>query len=368
MDGAVVLPIFQTAMFETGDQAERYDDIRYLRLSNSPNHLVLQRKLAALENAESALVTASGMAAISTTLLALLRAGDHLLVQDCLYGGTHDLLTKDLPAFGITFDFIDPADPASWGASLRPGTKAIYLETISNPLMEVADLEAAVAFARARHLVSIVDNTFASPVNFRPVEHGFDLSLHSATKYLNGHSDIVAGACIGRAELVAAVRRKLNHLGGSLDPHAAFLLHRGLKTLAVRVAHQNRSAQAIAEFLASHPAVAAVHYPGLPTHPDHARARALFDGFGGMMSFEVHGGAEDAEAFMRRTRIPVVAPSLGGPETLVTRPAATSHLGMARADRERLGISDRLIRMSVGLEATEDLIEDLDQALRPSAK
>jgi cystathionine beta-lyase/cystathionine gamma-synthase len=230
-------------------------------------------------------------------------------------------------------------------------------------LMQVADLEAGVAFAKRFGLISMVDNTFASPVNFRPAEHGFDLSLHSATKYLNGHSDIVAGACIGRADLVQTITRKLNHLGGVLDPHAAFLLHRGLKTLAVRVAHQNRSALAIAEFLDHHPAVAAVHYPGLPSHPAHARAGALLDGFGGMISFEVNGGGADAEAFMRHTRIPVIAPSLGGPETLLTRPAATSHVGMARTDRERLGISDQLIRLSTGLEATEDLIEDLDQAL-----
>lgn len=364
IDGAVVTPIFQTAMFETGEAASSYHHIRYLRLSNSPNHILLHRKLAALENAQAALVAGSGMAAISTTLLALLQTGDHLIAQDCLYGGTYDLLTKDLPKLGIAFDFVDGTDPDAWRRALRPTTKAIYFETISNPLMQVPDLDAGVSFAKAHGLVSIIDNTFASPVNFRPAEHGFDLSLHSATKYLNGHSDLVAGACIGRADLVGAVARKLNHFGGSLDPHAAFLLNRGMKTLALRVAHQNRSALAIARFLENHPAVEAVNYPGLERHPQHARATDLLDGYGGMLSFELRGGKDTAEAFMARVELPTVAPSLGGAETLVTRPAATSHLGMTAADREKLGIRDRLIRWSTGLEATDELIEDIDRAIR----
>src|SRR5258705_8741097 len=226
---------------------------------------------------------------------------------------------------------------------------------MSNPLLQVGDLQAIAYFARENDLVSIVDNTFASPVNFRPAEWGFDLSLHSATKYLNGHSDIVAGVVIGRADLVTRVTHKLNHLGGSLDPHAAFLLHRGLKTLALRVRYQNDSALRIAQFLESHPAVARVNYPGLESHPRHQRARELFEGCGGVLSFEPQHGVAAAERLLKKTQLATVAPSLGGVETLVTRPATTSHAGMLPEDRRRLGISDSLIRVSIGIEATEDL-------------
>jgi cystathionine beta-lyase/cystathionine gamma-synthase len=361
--GAVTVPIFQTAMFETVG-GEGYHNTRYLRLNNSPNHVALHGKLAALENAESALVAASGMAAISTALLAVLSAGDHLLIQDSLYGGTHDFVTRDLPGFGISYDFIDADDSAGWQDKLRPATKAIYVESMSNPMLQVNDLKAAAAFGKEHGLVSLIDNTFASPVNFRPAEWGFDLSLHSCTKYLNGHSDIVAGAVIGGGDLVEKVRHKLNHLGGSLDPHACFLLDRGIKTLVVRMKHHNESALTIARFLAGHPAVARVNYPGLDTHPRHARAEELFDGFSGMLSFELKGGVKAAEHFVAAVTLPIKAPSLGGVESLVTRPATTSHSGMAPADRKRLGITYSLVRLSVGLEATEDLIEDFEQALR----
>jgi cystathionine beta-lyase/cystathionine gamma-synthase len=360
--GAVVAPIFQSAMFEYAGETS-YHDLRYIRLNNTPNHLALHRKLAALENAEAALVAASGMAAISATLLTFLSSGDHLLAQRCLYGGTHDLVTRDLGDFGIGYDLIDASDPDSWEAALTPTTRAIYVETMSNPLLEVPDLEAVVRFAKRHRLVSLIDNTFASPVNYRPPEHGFDLSLHSCTKYLNGHSDIVAGAVIGRAALVERVKHRLDHLGGSLDPHACFLLHRGMKTLAVRVRHQNASALQVARFLDGHPAVERVNYPGLERHPAHARARKLFDGFGGMLSFEPKGGLAAAERFLRAVRLPIVAPSLGGVESLVTRPATTSHAGLAAADRRRLGIADALVRVSIGIEAPEDLIADLDHAL-----
>jgi len=363
--GAVNLPIFQTAMFEYAGE-ESYHDVRYIRLNNSPNHLALHRKLAALENAEAGLVAASGMAAITTSLLSVLTAGDHLLAQNCLYGGTHDFLTKDFAGFGLEFDFIDGDDPDSWKSKLRPNTKAIYVEAMSNPTLQVSDLKAAAAFAREHGLVSLIDNTFPSPMNFRPAEWGFDISLHSCTKYLNGHSDIVGGACIGRADLIERITHKLNHLGGSMDPHAAFLLQRGMKTLALRVRCQNESAMKIAGFLEAHAAVETVNYPGLESHPQHKRARDLFDGFSGMLSFEIKGGVGAAERFMHKAKLPIIAPSLGGVETLITRPSTTSHSGMSREDRERLGISESLIRMSVGIEATEDIIEDLDQALRSS--
>jgi len=360
--GAVSMPIFQTAMFEYSGE-KTYDQIRYIRLNNTPNHLALHAKLAALENAEAALVAASGMAAITTSMLTILSAGDHLLIQDCLYGGTHDFVTRDLASFGIHYSFIDADQPASWLEQLRPTTKAVYVEAMTNPLLQVADLEASVRFAREHGLVSMIDNTFPSPVNFRPCEWGFDLSLHSATKYLNGHSDIVAGAVIGRATLVESITRKLNHLGGTLDPHAAFLLHRGLKTLAVRIRQHNESALRIARLLEEHPAVQRVNYPGLKSHPRHERARKLFGGFSGMLSFELKEGVEGAERFMKNVRLPVVAPSLGGVETLVTLPATTSHSGMSPQDRRRLGISDGLIRVSIGIESTDDLLEDFSSAL-----
>jgi cystathionine beta-lyase/cystathionine gamma-synthase len=360
--GAVVMPVFQSAMFEYAGETG-YHDLKYIRLNNTPTHEALHAKLAALEGGEAALATASGMAAISATLLTLLAPGDRLLAEACLYGGTHDFVRCELAELGIATDVIDANAPASWERYLQPTTRAVYVESLTNPLLQMADLEAVARFARAHGLVSIIDSTFTTPVNFRPLEHGFDLVLHSATKYLNGHSDIVAGAVVGSADLVQRITRRLNHLGGSLDPHACFLLDRGLKTLVVRVRRQNESALEVARALDGHAAVARVNYPGLERHPQHARARALFGGFGGMLSFELHGGAPAAERFMSLTTVPIVAPSLGGVETLLTRPVLTSHAGMSAADREKAGISDGLIRMSVGLEAPDEIVEDLLQAL-----
>jgi cystathionine beta-lyase/cystathionine gamma-synthase len=362
VEGAVSIPIFQSAMFEYAGETD-YHDLKYIRLNNTPNHDAVHAKLAALENAEAAIVTASGMAAISTALLTVLSAGDHLLAQDCLYGGTHDFITKDFEGFGLTYDFIDANDPSSWKEKLRPNTKAIYVETMTNPLLEVADLKAIAAFAKENDLISLIDNTFASPINFRPAEHGYDISLHSGTKYLNGHSDIVAGACIGSREMIGKIKKKLDHLGGSMDPHAVYLLHRGMKTLALRMRYQNESAMRIAHFLETHPKIEKVNHPGLESHRGHRHAADLFDGFGGMLSFEVKGDTQVADEFISNVTLPIAAPSLGGVETLITRPAITSHAGMSPEDRERLGISDRLIRFSVGIEATEDLIDDLEQAL-----
>jgi cystathionine beta-lyase/cystathionine gamma-synthase len=362
INGAVITPIFQSANFEYAGETN-YHDLKYIRLNNTPSHTALHTKLAAMENGEAALVAASGMAAISTTLLTVLAPGDHLLAQDCLYGGTLDLLNTELAALGIEVTFIDADGAASWAALVRPNTRAIYVESLTNPLLQVADLEAVVEFARTHRLLSLIDNTFATPVNFQPIDRGFDLVLHSATKYLNGHSDIVAGAVIGSREWIDRITHRLNHLGGSLDPHAAFLLDRGLKTLVVRVRHQNASAQRIAERLQAHPAVARVNYAGLSSHPRHERARRLFRGFSGMLSFEVNGGADAADRFMAHTSLPIVAPSLGGTETLLTRPSLTSHAGVDREQRRKSGITDGVIRMSVGLESTDEIIDDLVQAL-----
>ncbi len=362
IEGAVSMPIFQSSTFAYRGGTD-YHALRYIRLSNTPNHDVLHRKLAAIENAEAALVLASGMAAVTSTLMTLMDAGERMIAQDCLYGGTHDLMRHEFQRFGLGVDFVDGGAPESWARALTPKTRVFYVETISNPLMRVADLRAAVSFAHAHGLIAIVDNTFASPINFRPADAGFDLSIHSATKYLGGHSDIVAGAVIGRAELISRIARTAAHLGGSLDPHACFLMHRGMKTLGVRVRHQNRTAAAIARSLSGHAKILKVNYPGLESHPDHARARELFDGFGGMLSFEMRGGVGAADTLIANLTLPISAPSLGGVESLITRPATTSHSGMPRADRERAGINDGLIRLSLGLESADDLLEDFGAAL-----
>src|SRR5580658_4009899 len=301
--GAVEMPIFQSAMFEYVSGMS-YHDLGYIRLNNTPNHRALHAKLAELEGSEDALIAASGMAAISTTLLTVLSAGDHLLAQSTLYGGTQDLLTHEFPKLGIAVDLIDADDASSWHTKLRPNTKAIYVEAMTNPLLNVADLEGVVAFARANKLISLIDNTFATPINFRPIELGFDLSLHSCTKYLNGHSDIVAGACVGKAEMVERVRRKLNHFGGSLDPHAVFLLHRGVKTLALRVRYQYESALSLAQVFESQPRVLKGNYPGLASHPHYRLPRELFSGFGGMPSLQVKGNVDDAQRLSNRTNSP----------------------------------------------------------------
>jgi cystathionine gamma-synthase/cystathionine gamma-lyase/cystathionine beta-lyase len=360
--GSVITPIFQTTMFETLEDTA-YHDFGYLRLNNSPNHDAVHRKLAALEGGEAALVAASGMAAISTCLLTVLAPGGHLLAQRALYGGTHDLLTVEFPRLGLGHDFIDAARPETWAAALRPDTRAIYLETMTNPTLEVGDLAAAAAFAKAHGLLAIIDNTFASPVNFRPLEHGFDIVLHSCTKYLNGHSDLVAGAVIGRAELVEAVRTRLNIFGGTLDPHACFLLQRGMKTLAVRVRQQNANALTVASYLQAHPKVKAVHYPGLASHPAHARARTLFDGFGGMLAVSLHGGIEAAERCIAALQLVVHTVSLGGVESLVTMPARSTHSSLSDAERDERGIDSGLMRISIGIEAADDLVADFAQAL-----
>lgn len=362
IEGAVTTPIFQSSTFEF-EPGDGYHDIRYGRLSNTPTHHALHQKLASIEGGEDALVAASGMAAISTTVLAFLKAGDHLLAQNVLYGGTWDLFTKDLPAFGIEVDFFDGRDPSGWKEKLRPETKAIYAESITNPLMGVADHEAIVAFAKEHDLVSIIDNTFASPINFRPIEHGYDVVVHSATKYLNGHTDLIAGAIISSHAHVTAIRRKMNHLGGSLDPHACFLLTRGLKTLALRVRQQNITALELARSLDANRKVSWVYYPGLDCHRDHVRATRLLQGFGGMLSFELDGDLAETEQMISRLQLAIQAPSLGGLETLVSRPAVTSHAGLSAEELRATGIKNTLVRVSVGIESVEDLVEDFNAAL-----
>jgi len=358
--GAVSTPIFQSSTFEY--HGESYHDVGYLRLSNSPNHKVLAGRIAALEESEDALATGSGMAAISAVLLSLLSGGDHALVQDCLYGGTTGLM-NDLERFGIAHTAIDAQDPDSWAAALQENTRIIYVETLTNPLVQFADLEEVVVFAGRHGLVSVIDNTFASPVNFRPIAAGFDIVVESCTKYMSGHTDLVAGSVAGSRDRVRGAKLVLDHLGGSLDPHACFLLERGIKTLGLRVRHQNESAGRIAAALSAHPSVEKVNYPGLASHPQHERATRLLDGYGGMMSFELAGGLEAAEVFLAALTLPAVAASLGGAESLIVRPAAAVHSALTAEERAESGISDGLIRFSVGLEGTEDLLADLEAAL-----
>lgn len=363
--GALATPIFQTSTFGHSGDGD-YDEVRYTRLSNGPNQLALGRKLAALTGAEAAVATASGMAAITTTLLAHVKAGERVLFQSGLYGGTHMLATEDLPRMGIAADFAPGDDPARWREAVRPNTKVIYVEAISNPLVKVLDLHAVVRLAREVGALTVIDATFASPVNLRPMELGFDLEVHSATKYLNGHSDLIAGAVCGRAPLLQAVVHTLNHLGGSLDPHACFLLERGLKTLPLRVRQQNQNALALARFFAARPDVAAVHYPGLDRAKLPAAIADAFAGFGGVLSVELASAsdaAERADRVLRSLALATHAPSLGGPETLVTRPATTSHAGLPPAERRALGIADGLVRIACGIEDAGDLIADFAQAL-----
>lgn len=360
--GAVAMPVFQSSTFESVE-GEAYHDIGYIRLSNTPNHRALVAKLSALEGSEVALLFSSGMAAVTTSLLAHLCPGGHLLVGDCLYGGTHGFVFGLLEQFGVSHSVIDINAPETWESVLCEDSRVIYTEVMTNPLLEVADHDAVVRFAKAHGLISMIDNTFASPVNFRPCEIGYDLSIQSASKYLNGHSDIVGGTVAGRQAHLDPIKHHLDYLGGCMDPHQAWLLHRGMKTLAVRVGRQNANAQRLARMLAEHPRVCAVNYPGLAASPWHSRARALFDGFGGMLSFEPDTSSEGVDALLKALKIPLLAPSLGGVESLVTLPAKTSHAGLSTSQRDAMGLSDRLIRVSVGIEHIEDLIIDFEQAL-----
>lgn len=362
--GSVVAPIYQSATFE-GRPGET--DFRYGRYSNTPTHDLLHGKLASLEGAEAALVTSSGMSAISSTLLSLLSAGDHLLVQGGLYGGTHALVHRELPRLGIEVTEVSGGDASAWAKALRPSTRAFHLEAISNPLLRVSDLRAAVAFAREHQLLTTIDSTFATPVNLRPLELGIDLVVHSATKYLNGHSDVVAGAVMGSRERVRAVEGVVRLHGGSLDPNSCFLLSRGIRTLGVRVRRHNESGLAVARGLCELPGVTVVHHPGLEVHPDHQRARELFEGFGGMLSFEV-AAEVSVDRFLERLELFTVAPSLGGVESLACLPARTSHAALSPEERARVGIGDGLVRLSVGLEDPSDLLEDLESALLASSR
>jgi methionine-gamma-lyase len=333
----------------------------YTRYGN-PTLTVAEKKLAALESGEAAIVTASGMAAISSALLSQLRAGDEVIAVRQLYGGTYRLMRDLFPRFGITVRHVEP-DLKGIEQLASPRTKVLYIETPSNPTLRLVDLHRAVEFAKEWGLISMVDNTFASPVLQKPLAMGFNMVLHSATKFLSGHSDLIAGVAVGSKVLIEPVRQNVIYLGGSMDPEAAFLLIRGLKTLRVRIERQGQTAMIIAKYLARHPKVSRVHYPGLPSHPDHALAKRQMRGYGSMLAFDLKGGLKAASKFCDRVRVFLLAASLGGVESLVILPIYSSHYRMSLAELREAGVEPGTVRVSIGLEDPEDLIGDLEQAL-----
>lgn len=359
--GGVNTPIFASSAFHVPGPL---GTVVYPRYQNIPGQKAVAEKIAALENGEAGMVVASGMAAISSVFLALCQAGEHLVLQRNLYGGTLALALKELPLRGIKVSWVDSENPEDFAASVRPDTRLIYVETPSNPLLKILDLEALAREARSRGVLTVVDNTFATPINQNPLDLGIDIVVHSGTKYLNGHSDLCCGAVVAQSELLQAVGSAVSVYGPSLSPYDCFLLERGLKTLALRMARHNENAMAVATFLAKDPRVERVFYPGLADHPGHAVAARQMRGFGGMLSFEPRGDAETAQSVMRRLKLFKPAVSLGGVESLACFPAETSHASVPPAEREKMGIRETLIRLSVGIEDVEDLIADLDDALR----
>lgn len=355
--GGACSPIYTSTAFAFPNPANANIYPRYF---NTPNQRVINRKLAALEQGEDALVFGSGMAAIFTLLLAYLKPGDHAAFQTDLYGGTQQLVTKELVRFGVEVSFSRTAQ--EFAAALRPGTRLIYIESPSNPLLQCVDLAAVAQLGRERGVLTVIDNTFATPVNQNPIPLGFDAVIHSATKYLNGHSDVNAGVVVSSAGVIRRLTECATNYGGMLDAHSCYQLERGLKTLALRMRQHNENADRLARFLQTHPAVARVNYPGLPDHPDHAVAARQMRGFGGMLSFELRDPGQ-VDRFLSRLRVVMPALSLGGVESLVCVPSRTSHRLMTPAERQRAGISDGLVRVSVGIEDVEDLLEDFAQAL-----
>ncbi|MEM7381629.1 MAG: aminotransferase class I/II-fold pyridoxal phosphate-dependent enzyme, partial [Bacteroidota bacterium] len=346
---------------------EDVDLKRYPRYFNTPNQQGLSRKIATLEHAESALIFGSGMAAISTSLLAFLRAGDHVVLQSLLYGGTHNFVSEQFEKYGISFSFTAGLSPSDFEAEIRPNTRVIYIETPSNPLLTITDLSAIADICKRQGIVSMIDNTFASPVNQNPIDHGIDVVIHSATKYMGGHSDILAGAVASTKENMERIFQLARGLGGSLSDYTVWLLERSMKTMGIRVKAQNQNAQRMAEALIQHEDVGAVYYPGLPSHPDHDMAKRQMKGFGGMLSFELKEGL-DASIFQKSLKIIKPSMSLAGVESTVLSPALTSHSLLSAEQRAQLGITDGLIRFSVGIEEIEDLIADIDQALAKTKK
>lgn len=361
VDSPVVQPLFQSVNYiqEVGSA----EGLRYPRYGNAPNAEVVQQRMAALERAEASVVLSSGMGATACALLALLRPGDHVVASSWIYGGTRALLEQEFTSLGINVSLVDPLETRVWRRALRKQTRVIFLETPVNPTCRVLDLEPVSVVTKQSGVALVVDSTFASPINFRPLEHGADVSIHSATKFLNGHHDVLGGVVSGTAPYIEEVRRKMMVWGQAPDPFACWLLERGLKTLAVRVARQNENAQRVAEWGEGRKDIRRVLYPGLASHPDHAVAARMLDGFGGMLAFELAGGTRATERFLRRLKLFRHAPSLGGVESLVSEPRFSSHADLSPAARAALGVPDGFLRFSIGIEAADDLVGDLEQAL-----
>jgi len=359
-------PIFQTSTFEVTDNdaqlAATHTDMFYTRYGN-PTHTVVQAAIAELEHTDGALLFPSGMSAVTTTLLALLKSGDHIVAQRDIYGGVTKFLTQWLPKLGIETTLVDTNDYEQHRRAIRPNTKLLYLESPTNPTLRIVDLKKAAAVARERGLISMIDSTFSTPINCRPAEYGIDLVMHSGTKYFAGHSDLICGILAGRGDLIEQVHATRTTLGCNMDPHAAYLLLRGMRTLAVRVQRQNASALKVAQFLAAHSKVKRVHYPFLDGHPQQAIAKQQMQGGGGVLSFEVDGTGEDARQFSEALELFTLAPSLGGVDSLVTLPVVTSHAMIRAEEREKMGVTEQMVRLSVGIENVDDLIADLEQAL-----
>jgi cystathionine beta-lyase/cystathionine gamma-synthase len=362
VDAPVVQPLYQSVNFV--QEVGTGEGLRYPRYGNNPNAETLHKRLALLEGAEAAIVLGSGMGATACAMMALLRPGDHLIASALIYGGTHRLFMREFAALGIDVTLVDPMDPRAWRKRLRKQTRAIFVESPVNPSCRVVDLRPASYLTHDAGIALVVDSTFASPVNFRPLEHGADVVIHSATKFLNGHHDVLAGAVMGTASYIEEVRQKMMVWGQAPDPFACWLLERGLKTLDVRVRRQNENALRLAQWCADRSEFARVHYAGLPEHPDHEVASETLDGFGGMLAVELAGGGPAAERFIRRLRIAAHATSLGGVDTLVSEPRFTSHAAMSPDERAAAGIPDGFVRVSVGIEDADDLIADFAQALK----
>lgn len=356
----VTTPIFQSSTFTNPVGSD--EQVMYSRYGNNPNQVSLAGRYALLEGTEAALFVASGMAATALAHLAVLRPGDHLLSSSWIYGGTRRLFEEEFGRLGIDVSYVNPDQPRQWRRSVRKSTRAVFVETPTNPLMRVVDLTPMAQIARDSGLALMVDATFASPINFRPVEHGADIVITSATKYLNGHSDVVAGAVAASASIIEEVTRLMTLWGQPIDPHAAWLVERGLKTLSLRMARHNLNGMAVARWAETQDAFTRVHYPGLPSHPDHALATQLLDGFGGMVGLELKGGTRTVERFLKKLRLVTHAPSLAGVESLISEPRLTSHAALSQEERVKLGIADGFVRLSCGIEDADDIIADLSQA------
>lgn len=357
----VAAPVYQSSTFVSPFGPN--DDVMYTRYGNNPNQVRLAERLARLEGAEAAIFVASGMGATALAHLAVLRPGDHLLASEWIYGGARKLFSTEFTALGIDVSYVNPDRKREWRQRLRKNTRAIFVETPTNPLMRVLDLDWLSGLTRERGIPLLVDSTFASPINFRPLEHGADVVIHSVTKYLNGHTDVIAGAVAGTAAVVEEIKHRMRVWGQAIDPHCAWLVERGMKTLAVRVARHNATGLTVAQWLEQQPGVRRVHYPGLPSHPDHAIAATTLGGFGGMIGIELAGGPKAAERFLKALRLATHAPSLGGIETLVSEPRFTSHASLTAEQRAAAGIPDGFVRLSTGLEDAEDIIDDLGRGL-----